>query len=175
MRTSGRRKLLKQLWKIAESEIMNLIHIEYSGFEQDVLILQNQMEDEFTAIGRTPNNLPRNLVTNTHLMTTISTQQLTISTSPMKRLRISQENNAFEIPLLKNIQKKCKMEAHNSSLPTTCIINGEQYNLQAIIATPINNTHQTLYCQTSSPTNSQGREIQKGVRYVGTQENQNIK
>ena len=80
------------------------------------------MEDEFTAIGRTPRNLPRTLVKDTHSTNTMPTQQLTISTSPMKRLRISQKEAELEIPLLKNIQKKCKMDARNSSLPTTCII-----------------------------------------------------
>ena len=58
------------------------------------------------------------------------------------------------------------MEAHNSAFPTTCIINGEPYNLQAIIATPINNPFQTIYCQTSSPNSSQGREVLKGGRNV---------
>ena len=96
----------------------------------------------------------------------MATQPLTINVSPMKRLRISSEEKDSEIPLLKSIQKKCKIETHNSSLPTTCIINGEPYNLQAIIATPINHPFQTIYCQTSSPNGSQGRENQKGGRNV---------
>ena len=80
------------------------------------------MEDEFTTIGRTPVNLPRTLIKEAQATSTVTTTQLTINTSLMKRLRISMDENELSIPLLKNIQKKCKMDAHSSSLPTTCIM-----------------------------------------------------
>ena len=171
MRTSPRCIILKPLWKIAEKEVLNVIQIESNYSEQEVLILQNEMEDEFTAIGRTPVSLPRTFIIETQSNDISTTTQLTINTSPMKRLRISTDEDESSIPLLKNIQKKCKMDIHNSTLPTICTINGEEYNIQAIKSTPIRNPQQTLFCQTLPPDDSPGREILKGGRNVEARRN----
>ena len=87
-----------------------------------------------------------------------------INTSPMKRLKITDERDQPQIPLLGSIQNKCKVR--NSNIPKTCLINGELYQIQAIIATQIQEPNQAVICQTSN--SSQGRENLKGGRYVGT-------
>ena len=128
------------------------------------------MKDEFTAIGRTPINLPRDLIKestnpkirneNPEITITKSTTSFSINTSPMKRLRItSNEDN----------EQKCRVQ--NSNIPKICIINGEQYQIQAIIATPIKEPNQPILCQTSKLNDSQGREVLKGGRNVGIHRN----
>jgi len=81
----------------------------------------------------------------------------------MKRVKIIEENES-QIPLLGSIQKKCRVD--ESTIPTICIINGEEYRIQAIIATPTKHPQQALFCQTSISKDSQGREILKGGRNV---------
>jgi len=98
MRTTQRCEIYRQLWKKAEHETLEILQITEQYQEQDVLELQNQMEDEFTSIGRTPRNLPRNLVAeipntttkplNQKATATVLSNLFTINTSPMKRLRI---------------------------------------------------------------------------------------
>ena len=83
----------------------------------------------------------------------------------MKKLRITTEESEPQIPLLGSIQKKCRV--NKSTIPNICIINGEEYQIQAIIATPTKNPHQALFCQTSTFNDSQGREVLKGGRNVG--------
>ena len=82
----------------------------------------------------------------------------------MKRLRISTEENESQIPILESIQKRCRV--NESNIPYICVINGEEYQIQAIIATPVKNPQQALLCQTVASQDSQGREILKGGRNV---------
>ena len=175
MRTAQRCNILKQLWQKIERETLDILQITDQYHEQDVIELQNQMEDEFTSIGKTPRNLPRNLITKAPIAITKKRQQeimeklpnaFTIDTFPMKRLKITEDRNQSQIPLLKTIQNNG--EVRNSNIPKTCIINGELYQIQAIIANPINEPEQTVICQSSQPRDSQGREVLKGGRYVGT-------
>jgi len=48
-------------------------------------------------------------------------------------LTISTDGDEPQIPLVEQIQKKCKMDPNGSNLPTKCLINGEEYAIQAII------------------------------------------
>ena len=172
--TTQRCKVYKQLWKKIEYELLDILQITEQYQEQDVLELQNQMEDEFTSIGRTPTSLPRTLVKETsrseirnlNIEATITKPSISvfINTSPMKRLRITSNEDNEQITLLESIQKRCRV--HNSNIPKICLINGEQYQIQAIIATPIKETNQIILCQTSKVNDSQGREILKGGRNV---------
>ena len=82
----------------------------------------------------------------------------------MKRLRITSEEEQNQIPLMRTIRKKCRVD--NSDIPKTCVINGELYQIQAIIANPIQDPNQTILCQTSKKKDSQGREVLKGGRNV---------
>jgi len=65
MRTMQRCSIYRQLWKKIESETLDILQITEQYQEQDVLELQNQMEDEFTSIGKTPVSVPRTLVKET--------------------------------------------------------------------------------------------------------------
>ena len=169
MRTRQKCEIYKQLWKKIEHETLDVLQITEHYQEEDVLELQNQMEDEFTSIGRTPKQLPRDLVTGTSNSPTKQNQLLknafTINTSPMKRLRITSEKDQVKIPILESLKKKCRV--NESNIPKTCLINSELYQIQAIIANPIQEPSQSIICQTSNQGNSQGREILKGGRYVG--------
>jgi len=168
-RTTQCCKIYQKLWKEIESETLEILQINNQYQEQDVLELQNQMEDEFTAIGRTPKQLPRDLIAGTsNTITQASNKEIpllknafTINTSPMKRVRVITEEE--QMPLLESIQKKCRVT--DSTIPAICLINGETYQIQAIVATPIKNPDQPIICQTR-PNGSQGREIIKGGRYV---------
>ena len=171
MRTAQRCNILKQLWQKVEKETMEIMQISYNHTEEDVIELQNQMEDEFTSIRKTPQQLPRNLLTKATTTITKKRQQeimeklpnaFTIETSPMKKLKIKEERDQPQIPLLGTIQNKC--EVRNSNIPKTCLINGELYQIHAIIATQIQEPNQAVICQTSD--DSQGREILKGGRNV---------
>ena len=179
MRTAQRCNILKQLWQKIERETLDILQITDQYHEQDVIELQNQMEDEFTAISKTPCNLPRNLVTeitsttkpsNQEARATLAPNAFTVNTSPMKRLRIELEENKTHIPLIDSIRKKCRV--NNSNIPKICLINGEECQIQAIIATPIKKPNQTFLCQTAKVKDSQGREILKGGRYVEDVEDQ---
>ena len=96
-------------------ETLEILQITEQYQEQDVLELQNQMEDEFTSIGRTPISLPRNLIKGTtsselrnpNPETTItkSPTPFSIKTSPMKRLRLTSNEDNVQIPLIESIQK----------------------------------------------------------------------
>jgi len=170
MRTTQRCQIYQQLWKKVETETLEILQIVEQYQEQDVLELQNQMEDEFTHIGRTPRQIPRDLIAGTSNTPTQSCNQeipllknaFTINTSPMKRLRVITEEE--QMPLLESIQKKCRVT--ESTIPAICLINGEAYQIQAIVATPIKNPEQPIICQTQI-NSSQGRENLKGGRYVG--------
>jgi len=169
IRTTQRCHIYNQLWKKVEQEAIEIIQMNYNYTEEDVIELQNRMEDEFTSIGKTPQHLPRKLITETPIIITKKRQQeimekltnaFTIDTSPIKRLKSIEES---QIPLLKTIQNEC--EVRSSNIPKTCLINGKLHQIQAIIANPIQEPSQTILCQTSQY-NSQGREIQKGGRNV---------
>ena len=166
MRTKSRCNVLKQLWQQVEKETLEIIHVNHQYSEQDVLELQNQMEDEFTSIGKTPSKLPRQIILETNQKNKVVTLSnlLSINTSPMKRMRNNSDENEVQIPLIESIQKRCKVS--DSNIPKICLINGEEYQIQAIIANPIKNPKQTLFCQTSTPEDSQGREVLKGGRNV---------
>ena len=172
IRTTQRCHIYNQLWKKVEQESIEIIQMSYNYNEEDVIELQNRMEDEFTSIGKTPQHLPRNLITKTPIPITKKRQQeimeklpnaFTMNTSPIKKLRSSKEINQSQIPLLKTIQNEC--EVRSSNIPKTCLINGNLCQIQAIIANPIQEPSQMILCQTSQY-NSQGREISKGGRYV---------
>ena len=62
MRTTSKCSIFRQLWKKVEKETLDILQITYQYSEEDVLELQNQMEDEFTAICRTPNRIPRTVI-----------------------------------------------------------------------------------------------------------------
>jgi len=174
MRTAQRCHIYKQLWKKVEPESTEIMRINYNYPEEDVIELQNRMEDEFTSIGKTPQHLPRNLIKgtksperrNTNPTTTISKPPtlFSIDTSPMKRLKLTTNEDMVNIPLLSTIKRKCRTQ--KSNIPSICLINGEEYQIQAIIANPLHEPKQTIICQTSKSNDSQGREISKGGRYV---------
>ena len=82
----------------------------------------------------------------------------------MKKLRLTVDEDEVQIPLLESIKRKCQIQ--HSNMPKTCLINGDEYQIQAIIATPTKNPQSALICQTSPLQYSQGREILKGGRYV---------
>ena len=44
--------ILKQLWKIVEKGVINVMQLSINYTDQDVIELQNIMEDEFTSIGK---------------------------------------------------------------------------------------------------------------------------
>jgi len=173
MRTAQRCNIYRQLWKEVEQETLNILQVTEQYQEEDFLELQNQMEDEFTSIRRTPQQVPRKITkeTSTSKETTVKNQEkvlpnaFTINTSPMKRLRITSEEDQLQTPILGSLHKKCRV--NNSNIPKTCIINGELYQIQAIIANLIQEPDQTILFQTSQHNDSQGREIQKGGRNVG--------
>ena len=166
MRTEPRCFILKQLWKQVEKETLEIIQINHQYNELDVLELQNKMEDEFTSIGKTPITLPRKLIQDTNQKPRMKTptNSWSINTSPMKRLRLTSNENNVQIPLIESIQKKCRVQ--NSNIPKICFINGKEHQIQAIIVNPIKEPDQTIICQASQSRDSQGREIFKGGRYV---------
>ena len=172
IRTTQRCQIYQQLWKKVETETLEILQIVEQYQEQDVIELQNQMEDEFTSIGRTPKQIQRNLIAGTSTQShnqeiPLLKNAFTINTSPMKRVRIITEEE--QMPLLESVQKKCRVT--ESTIPAICLINGEAHQIQAIIATPIKNPSQPIVCQTQL-NSSQGREIFKGGRYVEDVENQ---
>jgi len=99
IRTAPRCTVLRQLWKKVERETLDVINVTHQCAEQDVLELQNQMEDEFTSIGRTPSRILRTLIEeaprtqtpenripiNKTIVTKIATP-FTINTLPMKKM-----------------------------------------------------------------------------------------
>ena len=60
-----------------------------------------------------------------------------------------------------------QLTINESTLPALCVIKGEQYHLKIIMATPIQDPQQTLFYQTATFNDSQGREVLKGGRNVG--------
>ena len=58
-----------------------------------------------------------------------------------------------------SVQKKCRVDQTQSNFPNNCIINGEEYTIQAIIASPIKKSSKSILCHL--PT-LQGREYLKG-------------
>ena len=169
MRTMQRCAVYKQLWKNIEYEILNILQVSEQYQEQDVLELQNKMEDEFTSNSKTPIELPRKLIKETAKVTTTEETNkrlipISIDTSPMKKLKLTNEDDT-PIPLLTSIKGECR--AQKSNIPKICFINGKEHQIQAIIVNPINEPDQTIICQASQSRDSQGREILKGGRNVG--------
>ena len=179
IRTMQRCSIYRQLWKKIELEALDILQITEQYQEQDVLELQNQMEDEFTSIGHTPANIPRTLIKETSKANSAKVQPkfptttLSIDTSPMKKLKLTTNEDMANIPILTTITRKCRTQ--KSNITKICLINGEEYQIQAIIANPLHEPNRTIICQTSKPNDSQGREVLKGGRYVEDHREQNMK
>jgi len=132
MRTPKVCKILQQLWHLVENHTFNFIQMQVNHSEQETLDMQDMMVKEFqdpviTQIQEAPS---RKLVK-------VISLALQIQTSPLKILRIPKNNEAEQIALFNSVQKKCRLDQKQSNFPNSCIINGEEYTIQAIIASPI--------------------------------------
>jgi len=102
MRTPRICKVLQQLWSMVENYTLNFMEIQINHSEHETLQLQDQMDEEFqepviTQIKKAPSRKT----------TEINQTTLQIQTSPLKRLRITEDNKIEKIPLFNSVQKKC--------------------------------------------------------------------
>ena len=161
MRTPRICKVIQQLWSMVENYTINFMEIQINHSEHETLQLQDQMDEEFqepviTQIQEAPSRKT----------TKINPSTLQIQTSPLKRLRITEDNEIEQIPLLNLVQKKFRVDQTQSNFPKNCIINGEEYTIQAIIASPVKQASKPILCQLLTLPHSQGREDLKGGRNV---------
>ena len=85
-------------------------------------------------------------------------------------MRITEDNEIEQIALFNSVQKKCRMDHTQSNFPNNCIINGDEYTIQAIIASPVKQASKSILCHLPTLPHSQGREYLKGGRNVEVQQ-----
>jgi len=141
MRTPRVCKVLQQLWSLVENYTLNFIEIQINHSEHETLQLQDKMDYEFqepviTQVQEAPSRK----------LTKITPPTFQIQTSPLKRLRITEDNEIEQIPLFNSVQKKCRVDQTQSNFPNNCIINGEEYTIQAIKAFPIKKSSNLILC-----------------------------
>ena len=113
MRTLSSCHIIRQLWKLVEREVVDLIQLQTNYSDQDVIELQNNMEDEFTSISQPEHSGELSRMRTQEIRT--NDNQFSINASPQKRLKIATDLDNPQIPLLENIKRKCKMDSSNHS------------------------------------------------------------
>jgi len=154
------------------------INPSHLGFEEDELVLG---KDEFTTIKEIGRIITNKTIIGYDIKKTMRLcdihtyaihEYIDLERHELLRRKCGVFTNKIKLPQMTkkfNIRAKFPMRT-----ALRCVIlkqlwemiNGEEYQIQAIIATPTKDPHQTLFCQTSSSKDSQGREILKGGRNV---------